>query len=331
MLDFVDGRYDVLGVDRDHRERPRHPARQHDDHRPRRPLRPRAALPAARARRAQQGARVLLPRRAAAQRDDRRGAVAHRGARAAHRARERLPDCLARPRAARGRRPARRRAVGQRRQRGLRSVLPHARRGGARAARRGGHARRRPRAELRRRGAPARGLRDRRRRAPVALQAPRERRPTRRTSPSSPPRWRTASARRPRRRGAWSSSWRSRRSCGGCARSAARRTQRVVTLHLRDDTPLDPAQDHGAHPQDARARGSSRRTCASRAASTRATACQRRDHARRAGYVTKEGDDGMRPEDIAWSPKSLGRRGGPDACACAGSARRGSRSSTRGT
>ena len=52
-------------VDGNRRERPRHPAREHDDHRPRRPLRPRAALPAARARRAQQGARVLLPRRAA--------------------------------------------------------------------------------------------------------------------------------------------------------------------------------------------------------------------------------------------------------------------------
>ena len=51
MLDFVEGRYDVLVRDRDHRERPRHPARQHDHHRSRRPLRPRAALPAARARR----------------------------------------------------------------------------------------------------------------------------------------------------------------------------------------------------------------------------------------------------------------------------------------
>ena len=112
---------------------------------------------------------------------DRRGALAHRGARAAHRARERLPDRLARSRAARRRRSARRRAVGQRRERRLRPVLPDARRGRARAARRGGRARRRPRAVLRRRGAAPRGLRDRRRRAPVALQAPRERRPTRRT------------------------------------------------------------------------------------------------------------------------------------------------------
>ena len=127
-------------------------------------------------------------------------------------------------------------------QRRLRSLLPDARRGRARAARRGGRARRRPRALLRRRGAPARGLRGRRRRAPLALQAPRERRPTRRTSRRSPPRWRTASARRPRRRAASSSSCRSRPSSGGCTRSAARPTRAVVTLHLRDDTPLDPAK-----------------------------------------------------------------------------------------
>ena len=41
----------MLVLHDDHRERPRHPARQHDDRQPRRPLRPGAALPAARARR----------------------------------------------------------------------------------------------------------------------------------------------------------------------------------------------------------------------------------------------------------------------------------------
>ena len=64
MLDFVEGRYDVLVRHGDHRERPRHPARQHDHHRSRRHVRPLAALPAARARRALEGARVLLPDRA---------------------------------------------------------------------------------------------------------------------------------------------------------------------------------------------------------------------------------------------------------------------------
>jgi hypothetical protein len=74
-------------------------------------------------------ARLLLPLGAAAQRHDRRGARPHRGARAPHRARGRLPDRLPRPRAARRRRPARRRAERLRGQRGLRALLPDARRG----------------------------------------------------------------------------------------------------------------------------------------------------------------------------------------------------------
>ena len=188
------------GRDRDHRERARHSARQHDHHRSRRHLRPLAALSAARSRRALARARVLLPDRAAAERDDRRGARAHRGARAPHRARLGLSNRVARSRAARRRRSAGRRAdraasrIGR-----LRSVLPDARRSGARAARRAGRPRRRPRALVRRRGVLARGLRRRRRRAPLALQATRERDRTR-TSRTSPPRWRTASARRPPRR-----------------------------------------------------------------------------------------------------------------------------------
>jgi hypothetical protein len=49
--------------DGDHRERPRHPARQHDPHRSRRHVRPLAALPAARPRRPLPRARLLLPGR----------------------------------------------------------------------------------------------------------------------------------------------------------------------------------------------------------------------------------------------------------------------------
>ena len=74
-------------------------------------------------------ARVLLPDRAAAERDDRRGARAHRGARAPHRARVRLPDRVARSRAARRGRSARRRAERATSRGRLRPVLPDARRG----------------------------------------------------------------------------------------------------------------------------------------------------------------------------------------------------------
>ena len=77
---------------------------------------------------------------------------------------------------------------------GLRPVLPNARRGRARAARRGGHPRRRPRAQLRRRGLAARGLRDRRRACGCRSTSAWRARPTRGTCPSSRPRWRTASA-----------------------------------------------------------------------------------------------------------------------------------------
>ena len=105
----------------------------------------------------------------------RRGARPHRGARAPHRARLRLPDRVARPRAARRRRPPGRRAERQRRPGRLRALLPDARRGRARAARRAGRARGRTGALVRRRGALARRLHRRRRRAPLALQAPRQR------------------------------------------------------------------------------------------------------------------------------------------------------------
>ena len=49
------------GVHDDHRERPRHPARQHDVRHARRPVRPGPALPAARPHRPLEGARLLLP------------------------------------------------------------------------------------------------------------------------------------------------------------------------------------------------------------------------------------------------------------------------------
>ena len=51
MLDFVGAQVRRAAGDDDHRERPRHPERQHDHHQPRRPLRAGAALPAARPRR----------------------------------------------------------------------------------------------------------------------------------------------------------------------------------------------------------------------------------------------------------------------------------------
>jgi transcription-repair coupling factor (superfamily II helicase) len=102
-------------------------------------------------------------------------ARAHRSARAPHRAREWIQDRVARPRASRGGRSARRGAIGQRRERRARHVLPDARRSGARASRRARHARRRPRAVVRRDGGAAGGVRRRRRGAALDLQAARER------------------------------------------------------------------------------------------------------------------------------------------------------------
>ena len=61
-----------------HRERPRHPDRQHADRAPRRPVRPGPALPAARPRRPLQGPRLRLLHRAGQQ-----GAGRHRRAAAA--------------------------------------------------------------------------------------------------------------------------------------------------------------------------------------------------------------------------------------------------------
>ena len=66
MVDFVERKFDVLRRDDDHRERARHPQREHDDHQPRRSLRPGAALSAARARRPVRPARVRLSAGAAA-------------------------------------------------------------------------------------------------------------------------------------------------------------------------------------------------------------------------------------------------------------------------
>ena len=93
MVDFVDGKLRRPRVHDDHRERPRHPARQHDDRQPRRPLRPGAALPAARAHRplaasAPTATCSCRPRSALT----RRRQAAPRGAAALHRAGRRLPD-----------------------------------------------------------------------------------------------------------------------------------------------------------------------------------------------------------------------------------------------
>ncbi len=65
MVDFVARQVRRAGGDHDHRERARHPQRQHDDHQPRRPLRPGPALSAARPRRPVGSPGLRLPAGAA--------------------------------------------------------------------------------------------------------------------------------------------------------------------------------------------------------------------------------------------------------------------------
>ena len=115
------------------------PTRQHHDRAPRRPLRPGPALPAARPRRPQQRARLLLPagaRRTACSPQDARkrlDALAR-----VHRARRRLPHRRPRPRDPRRRQPARRRAERPHRRARHRDLSEDARGDRARAERRGG-------------------------------------------------------------------------------------------------------------------------------------------------------------------------------------------------
>ena len=136
---------------------------------------------------------------------------------------------------------------GQRRRGRLRSVLSDARRGGARAARRAGGPRRRipSSRSTSRRFLPDDYVAD----VGVRLSlykrlASADRRSE--TSPSSRARWRIASARRrPRRATPRSPDAHQDRAAANLRCSAARRRAKSVTLHLRDDTPLDPAKVTG--------------------------------------------------------------------------------------
>ena len=121
-------------LDDDHRVRPRHPAGEHARRRAGRHARAGPALPDPRSRRPLRGggARLpLLPRPARALRG---GPPPPLDAGRLHRARLRLPDRDARPRAARCRQPARRRAVRARRRGRLRALLRAPGRGRRRAA-----------------------------------------------------------------------------------------------------------------------------------------------------------------------------------------------------
>jgi hypothetical protein len=132
------GRGGCARLDTDRGKRPRCAECEHHVREPGRPFRTRAALPAARARGAVAPARLLLSHRA---RPDGRGCgAAPAGARASHRARRGLPHRAQGHGAARGRQPARRRAVRLRAFRGLRPVPAPARRDGAAALAGGGRA-----------------------------------------------------------------------------------------------------------------------------------------------------------------------------------------------
>ena len=292
MLDFVEGRYDVLVRDGDHRERPRHPARQHDPHRPRRHLRPRAALPAPRPRRPRaRSARTATSscRRPNAMTDEARSRIEAlerhtelgsgfqiasldlelRGA----------GDLLGAEQCG---------TVATRR---LRALLPDARRGRARAARRAGRPRRRP----------------------GALASTSTRSCPRTTWPTSACASRSTSASRARSDEAHVAG--PRRRDGGPLRPAARRgaalrppdapqdraaaaagarlrgDARGVTLHLREDTPLDPAKITALIRKRRRAPGSSRPTCASRGGSTRAATASATPRRRSPNWSATRGTD----------------------------------------
>ena len=139
------------GLQRDHRERPGRPEREHADRRLRAPARPGADVPAARARRALHRAGVRLLLLPAVARADRGGARAPGHDQQAPVARQRLPDRAPRPGDPRRRQPARRRAARAHRVGRVRHVLPDpggvGRRDEGRAAARGEGAPHRPAGE----------------------------------------------------------------------------------------------------------------------------------------------------------------------------------------
>ena len=128
------------GDDVDHRERDRHPDRQHARRGARRHARPGAAVPDPRAHRAQRRARLRLPALPERRPADQRGGRATDHAERPHRPGRRLQDRHGRPRDPRRRQPARRRAERARRGRRLRDVRADARGGRERAGRRAGGA-----------------------------------------------------------------------------------------------------------------------------------------------------------------------------------------------
>ena len=124
-------------VDQHHRDRARHPDRQHDDRAPRRHVRAGAALPAARPHRPQQAARLCLSDPAREEEAGADRAAPARGHADARHARRRLPAGEPRSRHPRRRQPARRRAV-RPYPRGRHRALPAHAGGGGRRGRAGG-------------------------------------------------------------------------------------------------------------------------------------------------------------------------------------------------
>ena len=86
------------------------------------------------------------------------------------------------------------------------------------------------------------GLRGGRRRAPLALQAPRAAPRAPRRCTTSRARWRTASARRPPEARRFVHLMRLKTELRRLKALGCEATSKSVTLHLRDDTPLDPAK-----------------------------------------------------------------------------------------
>ena len=141
-LEEVMSRFVVARVRRaarhlDHRERPRHPHRQHHHREPRRSLRPGAALPDPRPRRPQPGAGLRLSLRPLTPAGDEGRAAAARGPAEVHRPGQRLRHRQPRSGNSRRREPARQGPVGADRGGGIRPLLRAHGRGGAGAARGG--------------------------------------------------------------------------------------------------------------------------------------------------------------------------------------------------
>ena len=153
-----------------------------------------------------------------------------------------LPGRVARHGAARRGRPARRRAERDLAAGRLRPVLHMLEEAVARAARRARRARRRPRADARRRALlPDDYVAD------VGVRLSLYKRlaaaPTTKTRcTSSRPRWKTASARRPAGAAARARHAAQARAAQRCASLGCEASAQRVTLHLRDDTPLDIAK-----------------------------------------------------------------------------------------